>query len=348
MSNKRKGKSSGIKGFVVAFIAFIIVITGALIWNNNSLSYAGVVDGNRIPVAFHRFFYWDIRQNTEWELMFSGLSWDQEWEDFANESAFSHASELIIVRNWANSIGVELDQEGQLLAELRLGELTSMFGMEYFRELGFNNSLLQRFAEYLVLYEKMAEHIWLQNDISDQELEEMLEEEFEQFLLENLLNLRHIHALFLEVEDMEIANNLIQEHALGTSLESIIREHSLSFNEEFQQFTEDGEPIYTVNILNHLMTGEEFDGELISFLYQMEPGTITTPWLLSNQNWGVFYISHIEEPVDFLHQGIETYEELQDFFNATRGHQIRIEYFADILHIQREIADIETNSRIIR
>ena len=347
MANKRPNKnSSGIKGFVIGFAAIIIVIAGVLFWNNYALSSAGTVDGERVPVEFQRFYAFNLRMETEWQLPFFGATWDESWQTQANEVGFEQASQIIVARNWANEIGLELTAEDELEVELRVGQFRSIWiddGVDFIREMGFSNNQFEQFVRYQILHERLAEYIGLQMPIDGEELAIQLDIAFQEYLLENLTSLRHVFAMFIQVEDFQLANDLMQRYTFGESFEQLIREYSLFFNEEFQEFDEDGEPIYYINILNTPLTEET-----LSFLYHATEGALIVPQELIDGTWGLYYITHINEPIDFMGWGFETYEELEEIFKAQEENNLRIAHFGELLNVRMQLADIVPNSRIVR
>ena len=95
---KANSHDNTIRNLTIGFIVIILIVGTALIWNNRSLSYAGTLDGSRMPIE-HLNFY----QNQAWETLVwqFGMAAGPETEEWAMNIAFESLLELHLTVNRA-------------------------------------------------------------------------------------------------------------------------------------------------------------------------------------------------------------------------------------------------------
>ena len=342
--NRRRRKDDGIKGFIIAFVAIMVALSGALLWNSYNLSAAGRVDGERIPRAFHNFFWDEAANNLMWQLMMQGMAWGDEAEQMVNDAAFNHVTELFVAKNQFNALGLQLTAQNELDIELRLGELRAQNPQENLRALGLNDNLLERLATYMIKHQVLVEHIGQQMPAPEGGLAHALNEAFTEFISNNLFQIRHVYVYMIEVGSEEFMRTLFNRVMFEDFLE-LMREYSLFQVPnliEVESDDEDEEPTEFINVLN-----TPVDFETVALIYEMEPGDMTMAEL-DNGNFAIFKVSHIEGPIDIWGAGITTWEELEEIFKDEEEQRLRTTHFNDQMFIWREQANIVPNNRVVR
>jgi len=328
MAKKPKANSQNntIRGIIIAFSAIIVVIGALLIWNNRNVSFAGTIDGQRVPVAhlnvFHQnwidqiHFEWGIPVTDDIAVMARGWAWDE-------------LVDLWIVSNQADLLGITLTADDMLQVDEIVDSYNSFFGREHLRAWGFTNASLRRFAERLVLQDLVAQRV-IQDVIID---EYELEEAFEAFLVEHAFELQTVFIYYIEVASMELADQLLMQIFMGAPIVELMREHSLVYDPLALPLDEDGEPIEMINAFNTALNSEQ-----IGTVFAMGIGTLSDVQMLDNGNFALFQVVDVEEADREL-----VFEFFYEDFTLAAQNQL----LENHLLIWRAHTDVTQNSRVL-
>ena len=333
MARKPKANSQNttIRNVAIIFCTFILIVGALLIWNNRSLSFAGTVNNERMPIEHLHFFWNEAHEMLAWE--FGGVG-GPEFDAFAMEIGFEGLVELNLAMLQAEALGITLNEEDMEEVAQRAEfyrAVNTRGDFDGIAAMGFSNASFMRFVEMRVLNDKVFEHFAGLLEVTEEELEAA----YEEFFTENYFNLRNVFIHIIEVEQEGLANNIWNELIMGTNFLELMREHSIVYDPENLPVDEDGEVIENVNILG---TNLVEDMNQVAIAYAMEPGMVSTVIEIPNGNFVIFEVVHVEDVVDR--------EQLEIDFKANHEETLRAEFFRDQLSTWRENAEITPNRRI--
>jgi len=331
---KANSHDNTVRNLIIGFCVIVAIVAAALVWNNQSLSYAGTVNGERMPVA-HLNFY----QNQAWDH----LIWNEGWPPGADTQAWSMALayesllELHITTARAAGFGITMANVDSEEVEARMAMLRMIHerpDMDIFANMGFNNAGFRRFVELQALHELVYNHVAAQATIDLQEVEDALED----FMVENHMNFTNVLVHLVEVETQEQAEALHRRLFVeGDSVEFLMVEYSLAFHEEFLDVDDDGQLITAMNV-DFTILG--WDEEQRALAYAMEIGDVSEVLELMSENFGFFQVVDIESVIEDL-------DGFKDGFRADFEHGLRNEFFRARLAEWADEAVIVPNGRII-
>jgi len=328
MAKKPKANSQNntIRGIVIALSAVIIVIGALLVWNNRSVSFAGTINGERVPVAQLNVFHqnWIDQIHFEW-----GIPVTPDIADMAREWAWGELVDIWIISNQADSLGIILSADDLLEVDEIVDAYNAFFGREHLRAWGFTNASLRRFAERLVLQDRVRARVLEDVVINEDELAEA----FENFLVEHALELQSVYIYYIEVTSAEMADQLMMQIFTGASIVELMREHSVAYNPLALPVDEDGELIERINALDTPLNPEQ-----IGIVYAMGIGTLSDVQMLDNGNFALFQVVDVEEAdrdmvFEFFHE---------DFTAAAQN-----ELLENNMLIWRAQTNVVQNSRVL-
>lgn len=323
MAKKPKANSQNntIKNIVIVFSAFILVVGALLVWNNRSLSFAGTVDGQRIPLAQLNFFHSSQLENMMWQMWEFGIfEVTQEIHEMARQQAWTELVNLHIITARADGLGVRLDAEAMAEVDELVENFNEIFG-DLIREWGFSNASFRRFVELMVLQDRVIDHISSSYSYTQEELDA--------FIAENILGINSVFVYFVEVDSPMEADSLRMQVNMGRSIIEVIQEYCLFYNPENLLLDEDELPIYELNIWFTPLNEDQ-----IAFAYTLEEGELSDIFVLDNGHFAFFQVVEIVEEVEFD-------EVLEIFVN-----RLRQEIFVNEMTIWLEQARIEENGRL--
>ena len=328
MAKKPRANSQNktIRNVVIAFSAIVIVIGALLIWNNRALSYAGTIDGERVPMAHLNFFHsnWLGMLGNEW-----GMHIDSATNDLARQWGWDDASTLWIISNQADLLGIVMTDDDWADVDEIVDEITAIFGTAGLRDWGFTTASFRRFAERMVLQDLVSERI-LQDAFID---EDVLQEQLDEFLEESALELQTVSILYVEVETREEADRIMGEVFMGRPLYQLMREYSIAYDVYALPLDDEG---YAIEIIDARAT--PLASWQVTPVQALGVGTLSDIHELENGNFAIFQIVDIEDP-DF--------EAVEEFFRSQFIENAQNEHRDNALFIWRENARIEPNSRIL-
>ena len=338
MAKKPKANShdNTVKNMIISFCVIIFIVGTLLVWNNYTLSYAGTVDGERMPVT-HLNFY----QNQAWDTLLwqIGMMPGPETEEWAMEIAYDSLIELHLTASRAADFGfsladVDADNVDERMDMLRL--MHERPDMDVFAAMGFSNRSFRRFVELQALHELVYEHIISMATVDEQEKQEA----FEQFWAESFTHYTDVLVHLIEVETQDEANAVIARTLGGENFVDLMRELSVSFDEESLQYDDDGQPILTQNIEFSILA-EWGEHEHIALAYGMEEGEISMPISIAGGNWVIFEVAEIF--------GLDEDEmvQLEEDFKHNHEMRTRDEYFRERFEEWKKEANIVPNGRVL-
>jgi len=333
MARKPKANSQNttIRNVAIVFCAFILVVGALLIWNNRSLSFAGTVNDERMPIEHFHFFWNEAHEMLAWE--FGGVG-GQAFDELAMEIGFEGLVELNLAMFQAETLGITLNEEDMEEVAQRAEfyrAINTHSDFDGIAAMGFTNSSFMRFVEMRVLSDRVFEHFAALVEVSEEELEEA----YEEFVAENYFDLKNVFVHIIEVEQEDLAGTIWNRFTMGEDFRELMREYSIVYDPESLFVDEDGETIEYVNILT---TNLVQDMDQIAIAYAMEPGMASVVIEIPNGNFVIFEVVHIEDVVDR--------EQLEIDFKEHHEGVLRGEFFRNQLIIWREQAEIMPNSRI--
>jgi len=327
-------QSATTRKVLIIFSAVIIIAAAALIWNNRSLSYAGTLDGQRLPLAQFEFFA------NSWmeELWQMGIG---DSPDLAISMAWSDLVDMHLTVNQASALGVVLTDEDFVRVDEIIERNNSIYTIEtpqgsvnLLTEWGFSNASFRRFVEMMVLQGKVFDYVTSYVTVDEAEFQAA----FEEFLDEHYLDIRAVLVNYIEVESQDHANFVFSQFVQGIEFVQLMREHSLYYDPEFLMVDEEGNTVEWIDIR---ATAIGMDFEQLLAAYAMEIGEVSPITELANGNFAFFEVVDIE---DMDRDELESFFRFE-FEGGFEGSK-RTEYFNNTLLIWRQDANIAQNSRI--
>ena len=326
--NQSRKKDNSIKTAVIIFAAFIVVVGTLLVINNRSLSYAGTVNGTRIPVEHLRF---QFNQNMEimmQEMFQFGLqALDAESEAWAWENAFYALLDLNVVVAQADALGVRLssDDIAEARAEADVIRANMTFdGIDQISQMGFSRSSFYRFIETIFLYTNISRHVG--ENFGTPLTAEELAEAYAVFMEGNMDDFMTPFLYMLEVESVELAEQLHNMVIMGTPIEEIIAANSV------------------LTVHDEVVTGAVsiFDTNATWAILEMAlaspEGTLSDVVEMFNGNHGFFMTSHTE---------IDIPEGHEENWKADRAAQHNHGIFREWVDYQLNASTYTRNSRVM-
>jgi hypothetical protein len=315
----------------MGFAVIILIIGGLLVWNNRSLSFAGTIDGDRMPIEHFNFY-----RNQAWQTLVFSFGWpnDDETEAWATASGFERLTELHLTTRRAAEFGfsvadVDADEVQEHMELLRT--MLEAPDFDAIAALGFTNTSFREFVELQMLHELVYRHI---TDLVTIDEEEMAEA-FEQHLIDSFMEMNQVLVYMIEVETQERADALLRALLVGDDFVELMREHSVAFDEDMLELDEVGQPILTMDVFH---TPLAWDEELLEVAYALEIGEISGILELPTGNFAIVQAVEINE--------IMTREMMEAEFMPMHEERLRDEYFRERLGQWAEEAEIVQNNRI--
>ena len=328
MAKKPKANSQNntIRGIIIAFSAIIVVIGALLIWNNRSVSFAGRIDGERVPIGQLNFFH----QNWIDEVHFNwGLPITDDIAEMTRGWAWAELVDMWVVSNQADLLGISLTAEDMVDVDELVDAFNAFYGRDTLRTLGFTDSSLRRFAERSVLETRVRLHVIEDVIINENELEEA----FEVHLIENMHELQTILVYYIEVATQELADQLLTEMFMGASIVDLMRTHSIVYDPSVLPVDEDGELIERINAMHTNLNEEQ-----IAMVFALGVGTLSDIQWLDNGNFAVFQVADVVEEDREV-----SLERFREQFILTAQHEL----FENNMLIWRAHADVVPNRRVL-
>ncbi|MCL2573792.1 MAG: hypothetical protein FWE34_04470 [Defluviitaleaceae bacterium] len=318
-----------IRNIIIGFSVMILIVGGLLIWNNLDLNHAGTLDGERMPRAHLSFFF-----DQEWMnlIMGWGMPENEETHQWAMEFAFDRVAEMHLIHNQTERLGIssndidaeELDLIIQEVLESLYRPQINMTGQDVIRAMGFTNASFRRFIEMEMMNALVFDHYFDLATISEADAEAA----FEQYLVDEAMELTQVTIRAIVTEDIETANAVMTlVNAGGTDFVDLMREYSaIPFDEDMIE----------VDIWESALSQ---DFNLVEIAYTMQIGEITPePLSMIGGSWAIFEVVNIEDRFDA--------DFVRDFFMGEYEEQMRVSYFREQVAEWEEVANIRRNPRI--
>lgn len=344
---KANNQNNMVRNVIIIFAAIILVAGTLIVWNNRDMSFAGTVDGQRIPMSHLNFFWnsWGDNEGLMWEMLQHGIMpGSPEANEFIMELAWNSVVEQTIVASHAEDMGITLAGENAEMVDEQIETFENWFthvneegevlvtSSEMIRALGFSNASFRRFAEQVVLAGLVHDHIVASVELGDEELAEAFAEH-----LEEHFDYSDVFVHIIEVDTEELANELWMQIALGADFLGLMREYSLAYNTDMLEEDEEGNLIEDLHILaTNLRTNQDH----IEMAHDMGIGDVSSIITLDNNNFAIFEVVRIE------HLDDEGRAELEEEFNAWHTSVVSNEHFSNQVMIWLEQADVRQNSRV--
>ena len=319
---KAHTQNNTIRNVAIIFCAIVIVTAAALVWNNRSLSYAGTLDGARLPVAQLNFFAENL----------GGQIADF---DLAREFAWGDLVDFHLVTRQADDLGIalnadDMEEVDEIIAWYESQWVFPEFNYNLITSMGFTNSSFRQFMEQFVLRGRVVDHVTSFVEID----EEVFARAFADFVVEHAFDITSVFVHHITVEDAVQATSLLLQHTEGADFVELMREHSLTYNPETLMVDEDGALIEHTNIWD---TAISLDFEQVMVAYEMEIGQVSDIIALENGNFAIFQIADIHE----MEMSV-----VEEIFRPQFEDGARFDFLNNQLMIWREQSAIEQNSRI--
>jgi len=331
---KANSHDNTIRNMIIGFLVVILIIGGLLIWNNRALSYAGTVDGVRMPIEHFNFY-----QNQAWETLvfWSGMPDNAETAAWAMEIGFEGLVELHLTAIRAAEFGLSLADVDPDEVRESMDAIRAMYErpeIDMIAALGFSNASFRRFVELQVLHGLVHEHVIGLATLDEEEMAEA----FEQHMLEidTIARMNEVLVHWIEVETEELANTL---HGMilvnPDNFTEYMREHTLGFDEDALELDDAGEPILTINV-DH--TPIAWDSDTHNIPYAMEVGDISGVIQLLTDTFAIFEVVEINE--------VMTRDEMEMEFIPFYEEHIQNMYFRERVEQWIEEANVVLNERV--
>ena len=323
------------RNIIIGFCTIILIVGAVLMWNNRALSYAGTVDGERMPISHLQFY-----QNQAWRQ----LTWDwgvnphDPWTvELALQIGFDNLVEFNVVVNRAAEFGLSLADVDAQQVEDRIAEYRMFHDMddEIIRTLGFSSASYRRFIEMRILYDMVQEHVGNLLVVT----EDALAAAYEQHLEDSFLFLTEVSVHVIETHTREQAEGMLAQIMEGADFVDLMRASSISYDPNNQQIGPDGEIIESINVLFTSLDREE-DLEHIMMIYSMEEGEMSDILELSNGHFAIFEVVDVN-PV------IEDFEAFEEAVRNNHEAQWRFDYFRERLDAWMENVEVVRNTRVV-
>ncbi|MCL2396523.1 MAG: SurA N-terminal domain-containing protein [Defluviitaleaceae bacterium] len=332
---RANNQNNTMRSVIIIFSAFVLIASALLIWNNRSLSFAGTIDGERVPMPYFNFMWNNWMERMMWEFQMPN---DEESRDLANMMAWDDLVDQTLVVNQAAERGISLTDEdraraAEIAENMRAAQtFDDGFGNTFdgIREMGFTNASFRRFTERMVLHDLVYTDVTAVIQPSEEELAQALAD----YMTEHFLDFRSVFIHLIEVQTQEQAQGFFAQVATGADFAEIMREYSLAYNPELLSVDEDGELIEAVHI--HA-TNLAHSPEHLEMAHAMEVGSISDIIELINGHFAFFEVVNIEDTLP---------EDIEDDFNEFHIENLRNEYFRNSIVIWREHAEISQNRRL--
>jgi hypothetical protein len=335
MARKPRANShdNTIRNMIIGFCVIILIAGGLLVWNNQSLSYAGTLNGERMPVQHLNFF-----QNQAWEdlVFFHGWPPGPETEAWAMQFAYESLLELHLTTARAEEFGFSLADVSADEIDARLAVIRMMHerpDVDIFAHMGFSDRGLRRFAHLQGLHDLVRQEIMSRVLIDDADLASALEEHLEA----NFMQFIDVMVHTIQVETREQADTVLELIEEGADFTDLMREFSITFHEELLPLDEDGQPIFAVNV--DFSDLAMWAPEYLELAYEMEIGETSDALSIAGGSWIIFEVADIVEAMDM--------DDFEENFKIHHENQLRDEYFREILEGWRSAANIAANSRVL-
>jgi len=330
---KANSHDNTIRNVIIGFTIVIAIIAAVIIWNNRSLSYAGTLDGERMPVEHLSFF-----QNQAWETLVwnFGMPEGPETAEWALEIAVENLLEMHLSVNRAADFGITMADVDADDVESNMEMIRMMYeradGFDIIAAMGFTNSSFRRFVEMQMLQTLLFQHISEMVTVSEDEFAEA----FEQHLEENIVHITQVLAHMIVVEEESQADAIMNQILMGSNFIDLMREHSVIFDEEMLVIDEDGEHVYAHDVDWSPLAMQP---ELLARAYGMEIGDVSEVMPLDD---GTFIIIEIADIVHHMDM-----DEFEADFRTNHEMQMQGEYFRERLEQWRETAEFVPNTRVL-
>jgi predicted DNA-binding protein len=281
----------------------------------------GTVNGYRIPVSHFRFQYhllWEELGEDAW--MFDELT--------ISEHVFDQMVDLHVVLARADEFGVVLspeDIENSRLEADWIRENLTHDGNDLIRQMGFSRSSFYRLTDMLTLYNAIRLEIGSRLEVTS----EKLAEAYGEYIEENIEDFTRFHVYMVEVEDEELAANLLRQIISGADIADVINEHNVA-----SLFADSEDNIISGDIM-HTNAGSAH----ISMVREMEPGDFSEVGPLAGGNYGFFMLDDII---------IDIPEEMEQYFNMEFEAHLRHAHFREYADFWISQSNFSQNARFFR
>ena len=264
------------------------------------------------------------------------LMWEMgggpETSDIALQMGWEDLIDLRVAVGRAEALGIRLtdddmEEVDELIQLYRENFIIPEQNFNRIQGMGFSDASFRRFVETLILRERVFDHVAAGVVIDEEEFDLALE----QFIEENLFDLKHVFVYFIEVETETQANDILMQVLQGADFTELMRQYSVSYFEDMLFEDEDGQLIETVMARETAMSFEQILGA-----YDMEEGVVSQVLALENGNYGLYQIAEIDE--------VE-HSDIVEFFRESFESEARQDLFRNELVIWRNQADIVPNNR---
>ena len=318
-----------IRNIIIGFSVIILIVGALLIWNNRSLSYAGTINGERIPIEHLSFF-----QNQAWEtLVWGGMPASPQTEAWAMELGFDSLLVLHVTAGRAAEFGLSLADVDAEEVESRINTIRMMHDrpdIDMIAAMGFSNASLRRFVELQVLHELVYQHLVETIAVDEEELAEA----FEQYLEENFRDFAQVMVHLIVVEEESQADAIMNRILMGADFTELMREYSVIFDHLPRD--EDGQHIYAMDFDHTLLA---FEPGFTLLAYDLEEGEISDILHMADGGFAIMEVVEINQ--------IRDMDEVEASFREDYLSVLQEDYFLQRLEQWTEEADIVPNSRII-
>jgi hypothetical protein len=331
-NHKRKSDDKTVRRALLAFAVFILVVGTALVINNRSLSFAGTVNGQRIPMAHFRF---------QFDLVAEGLGQDAWMFDqlTIGEFSFEQLADLnVVTSRGAEEFGIVLSSQDIANSRIEADAIRASMtfnGVDLIRQMGFSRAGFYRFTEMWTLYHLILEEITGRLEVTDEELSEA----YEEFLEENIGDYTKFYVYMVEVETEELAEELRQQllqQVFGganiiDSVVAMIDAHNVvSLFVDFDDNIASADIVQTNAGAAHMAEVQEMDAANVN-ISQVAP--------LTSGNYGFFVLDEIK---------IEIPEELEEQFKEYYESELRHAFFREYADLWTSQSNISQNARFFR
>jgi len=319
---KANSHDNTIRNVIIGFTVVILIVGGFLIWNNQARSYAGTIDGVRMPVEHFNFF-----QHEAWEwLILNNMPNDEETGMWAIEHGLERLLELHLAVTHAGQFNLSManvDQDAVREEAVFLREVSHRQGVDMIAAMGFTNSSLRRFVEMKTLEDLVREHVMdlAVIDPADQA------DAFNDYVQESLSRLNQVMIRMIEFEDEQMADTMFgMLLANPDNFEEYMEEYSVSFDPDNMVMSID-------------QTQLAWHPETLEQAHAMEIGDLSGVVGLVMGGYGIF------EVVDII--PLMTIEELEEEFIPLYENHIRANHFREMVQEWIDEADILFNERVL-
>ena len=322
---KANSHDNTVRNIFIGFAVIILIVGALLVWNNRSLSFAGTIDGERMPIEHLNFYQVQAWQALQWE----GWPDGPQLEMWALEIGFDSLQVLHLVTGRAADFGLSVADVDAAEVDRRVAELDR----DFVTRMGFNNRTFRQFIELQVLHELVFEHITGLVTVDEDEITEA----FEQHVDENFTQFTQVMVHLIVVEEESQADAILAQIMGGADFTELMREHSVIFDEEYMFRDDAGDLIYAVDFdLTILFLEPGF----ILLAYDMEEGDVSDVLHMADSRFAIMEAVEVNQLRDM--------DEVEATFREEFRRRTEVEYFHDRLDQWREEADIVPNSRIIQ